>query len=242
MSLLTNLVSYYSFEGNANDSQGINNITPTSVTYNNSYGKIGQGMNFTRGTSFLRSPDNGANPPRALFPTGNVPLSMSVWSNNRNFQATGSGFSSTLVMLGLQNNNSFIAVAKNNGTDTTIAYGSYNGARVKVTPLSLNTWYHFVLTYDGTTISLYKDGSLIDSGSLTITIDNPFNNLMIGSDYFNNASTTYDGYLDEIGIWSRCLTSIEVSQLYNSGNGLAYPLTVASGGKTKNYIANSISI
>ena len=31
-----------------------------------------------------------------------------------------------------------------------------------------------------------------------------------------------DGIMDEVGIWSRTLTSTEISDLYNSGDGLAY--------------------
>jgi hypothetical protein len=35
----------------------------------------------------------------------------------------------------------------------------------------------------------------------------------------------FNGAIDEVGIWSRALTSGEVSQLWNGGAGLAYPLT-----------------
>jgi hypothetical protein len=31
-----------------------------------------------------------------------------------------------------------------------------------------------------------------------------------------------DGIIDEVGIWEKALTSGEVSELYNSGSGLAY--------------------
>jgi hypothetical protein len=31
------------------------------------------------------------------------------------------------------------------------------------------------------------------------------------------------GEIDEVGIWSRALTSGEISDLYNSGSGLSYP-------------------
>ena len=36
---------------------------------------------------------------------------------------------------------------------------------------------------------------------------------------------SYEGMLDEVGIWSKALTATEVSDLYNSGNGLAYDAT-----------------
>ena len=49
MALTDNLISYWKFEGNSNDSIGANNGTDTTVSYNSSYGKIGQGVN-TNGT------------------------------------------------------------------------------------------------------------------------------------------------------------------------------------------------
>ena len=38
----------------------------------------------------------------------------------------------------------------------------------------------------------------------------------------------YGGKKDEIGFWTRALSTQELSQLYNGGSGLAYPLTVQS--------------
>jgi hypothetical protein len=44
---------------------------------------------------------------------------------------------------------------------------------------------------------------------------------------YNNYDSNwgFDGMIDEIGVWSRALTSGEVTQLYNSGAGLQYPFT-----------------
>ena len=36
------------------------------------------------------------------------------------------------------------------------------------------------------------------------------------------------GTLDEVAIWNKELTAAEVSELYNSGNGLAYPFTTGT--------------
>ena len=36
-------------------------------------------------------------------------------------------------------------------------------------------------------------------------------------------SAYFDGLVDECGIWSRALTTDEVTSLYNSGNGFTYP-------------------
>jgi len=35
----------------------------------------------------------------------------------------------------------------------------------------------------------------------------------------------FDGMIDEVGVWSRLLTSDEVTTLYNAGAGLSYPFS-----------------
>ena len=39
----------------------------------------------------------------------------------------------------------------------------------------------------------------------------------------------YDGKFDEVGIWNKRLTQSEITSLYNSGNGLAYPFSTSAG-------------
>lgn len=39
----------------------------------------------------------------------------------------------------------------------------------------------------------------------------------------------WDGLIDEVGVWGRVLSSSEISQLYNSGAGLAYPFGATAG-------------
>ncbi|MEK7174285.1 MAG: hypothetical protein AAB759_01355, partial [Patescibacteria group bacterium] len=47
----SNLLNYYRFEGNSNDSKGSNNGTDTNISYSSSYGKFGQGSLFQTASS-----------------------------------------------------------------------------------------------------------------------------------------------------------------------------------------------
>ncbi len=99
------------------------------------------------------------------------------------------------------------------------------------TNVSDNTWHHIVSVYNGTE-NIFVDGVHEATGTN-------------GSDLFdadvyigireNNIpeSVRYDGLIDEIGLWNRSLTASEVSDLYNSGDGLAYS-TVAGASVTLN--------
>ena len=89
------------------------------------------------------------------------------------------------------------------------------------------TWYHIVLTYDGTAavsgLNLYINGSLetisqsIDSLTTGTTVSSA--NFEIGA---RSATQETDGLIDEVGVWNRVLDSTDVSTLYNLGSGLAY--------------------
>jgi len=89
-------------------------------------------------------------------------------------------------------------------------------------------WHHVVITKERgvttDTLKMYVDGSLIGtdntaSGHIVQTsADLEFGRLSMDS----NADRYFTGYVDEIGVWDKVLTSTEVTALYNSGSGLTY--------------------
>lgn len=93
---------------------------------------------------------------------------------------------------------------------------------------ALNTWYHAVFTWDGTTgannCTWYIDGALdvqssqTDVTELNITTDD----VRIGNDIRTDSRFYWDGYIDQTAIWNRALTAEEVSTLYNMGSGIEY--------------------
>ena len=84
--------------------------------------------------------------------------------------------------------------------------------------LSTGVWYHIVMTYDGTTLRLYRNnvakGTNNTSGTGTALTAKfvVFKNPTADVRYFS-------GLVDEIGVWSKALSTTEISDLYNSGNG-----------------------
>lgn len=94
----------------------------------------------------------------------------------------------------------------------------------KLVTLSLNTWTMLTITYDGTNIRGYRNATeestspVASAGSISAGT----NNARIGR-AANVAGAYFQGRIDEVGIWSRALSGAEITQLYNSGNGLTYP-------------------
>jgi hypothetical protein len=82
------------------------------------------------------------------------------------------------------------------------------------------TWHHIVLTNSGTTVSYYRDGSLIGTGTRTGTWATGALHTVIGIPNTNAMATqTIDAKIDELGKWNRTLSANEVSALWNKGSG-----------------------
>ena len=75
---------------------------------------------------------------------------------------------------------------------------------------STNTWFHVVWVKNGTESKFYRNGNYFD------TVSSP-------SQFYNKPSTAYwigkvdnywDGIIDEVRIYNRALTALEVASLY----------------------------
>ncbi len=82
-----------------------------------------------------------------------------------------------------------------------------------------NKWHHISMAYNGTGVSLYKDGIelVIDetSGTVPSSLFTTSNNIRFGYDYANGDNAAFNGTIDEVKIYNRALTATEIGQLYN---------------------------
>lgn len=108
-----------------------------------------------------------------------------------------------------------------NGSNYTTIIGS---------SVSVDTWYHIVLSINGSTgaTTLYVDNSKYNTnvgGGSVSQFNVSGRNYVIGSEAWYNSIASnrhFNGFIDEIGFWDKVLTDGEVSDLYNSGNGLSF--------------------
>lgn len=107
-------------------------------------------------------------------------------------------------------------------------FGSGNNYTEANSAINTGEWYHVVATIDrqGYT-KLYVNGTLqTDSDDISASSAvnlNTTNLLNIGTAGDNYSNFTFDGKIDEVGIWLRVLTQADVTELYNSGTGITYP-------------------
>jgi hypothetical protein len=164
-----------------------------------------------------------------------------VFSGSNNLTNTGISLTSAMTISGWMkaaNTSVFIPIAFRNDTNadfymmvfgngvSEFRFRNSGGTAFTLNPtLSTPTAFHFyTLTYDGSTLTAYVDGSSVGStpasGSFSST---PTFGVGTSDTQGNGAGT-----IDEVGVWTRALTSTEVSQLYNGGAGIQYPFAPAA--------------
>lgn len=102
-------------------------------------------------------------------------------------------------------------------TQKIYAYNWSGSAQSVGTPYNLNEWIHIVLVHSDGTLYIYKNGSL--AGSVSSATTNALaSDLHIGDYYMStNLYEGYIGKMDELALFNRALSEVEISDLYKRG-------------------------
>jgi hypothetical protein len=241
--LQNGLVGYWPFCGNANDA---------SVSGNNGIG-----------TNISFSADRFGNANRAVnFPNGNLnseivlqnPLNPSVFSFSlwvRPTQLRGIDFHTILSSIDQANPQSFannfeiqISMPDTyNGIYASMGGNNqWQGSNFGANSIDINTWRHYVVSFDGTLAKAYFDGVLINSWTVT-NFYNPTTVMSFGNRHNGPVyEFNFWGDLDDIAAYNRALTASEIQQLFTLGqttylwsNGATTPTINVSPATTTTY-------
>jgi len=89
--------------------------------------------------------------------------------------------------------------------------------------LNTLTWYHLVGRINASHISVWVNG--VENASVATGgnyFDSSTDKTYIGDTTVHGGWDNFDGLIDEIGVWNRSITDAEISDLYNSGDGMTY--------------------
>lgn len=227
-SLNAGLNSYYKLDGSlgyAKDEMGKNDCSISLVLQNES-GKIGQSYYFND------SVDGYVTNASANRFTGSFSLSCWFKTTQAGYGALVTNYKPEGINLAsgwdLVHNNDQIQWNIRSGRDSSSRCYAYN----TMTDASDGNWHHIVAIYDISMAKFYYDGAFKssaiwrDAGGVGAPIT-PFEPLLYSSAPFRIGNRAdgirLTGNVDEVGLWNRALSNVEVSTLYNNGSGITYP-------------------
>jgi len=202
--------------GNLVDSKNANNgtkVVGSGTTTYSATGKLNTAISTSTGTAWtfgdavVNQFTSQGSISAWIFPTAITGVPLIV--NKGNFNTDRNGY-----MLGLSGGKPFFELAN---------ASAVNQLTVNQT-LSTSTWYHIVITWDGSNIKGYVDGTLITTISQTVNATSSGINLSMFAGW---DGTTYDGFhflgtIDEVALFNDDLTATQVSTIYNSGTPLPF--------------------
>jgi len=110
------------------------------------------------------------------------------------------------------------------GVDNGTSWGAYSTALVSGLTVPSNTWTSLAVTRSGSTISVYKNGTLVGSG----TFSTPYNTANFAEMGSAGGINYYGGKLDEVRISSNVRTSGWIQTEYNNQSSPATFLSVGA--------------
>ena len=216
-----NLISYYPFDGNANDVSG-----------NGYHGDENGGNDYEKGIKYeskkFDGSDNWINLKKhPFFDLKNSNFCISYWvkpfSQPTYFyrfitrRNSNSAYNATIIHGITKNNFEFNFYYPKDSNNNSQSYGN----DIFSCPLSLNIWHHFIFTRNNDKLYFYVNGQLIEIKNVenhTYYYDK--GNAYIGRDIFpggTQANKTYgyfDGLIDEIKLFNRFISEKEVNAIY----------------------------
>ena len=213
---VSGLQCYYPFNGNGNDASVLNNHLTNNgaVLTTDRFGTTDAAYNFNGSTQYLIR-----NTPSFTFsPTST--FTVSLWHNRNTSSVVG-----IPIMHASNAAGNFIWIFQTGATNMQFGTNKQQSAWIWAQSTSTtNIWTHIVLVYNAGAMTLYKDNVAVATGTfnhtgVTSTTLPLYVGRGIGGSYFN-------GKIDDIGIWNRCLSACEINDLFTATNTLT---TVSAG-------------
>lgn len=169
-----------------------------------------------------------------VFPDGTSAFTVGVWAN---MQGQGAGGTTRVIYSTAPNYASEISIRDGNATT---GYTDWYQQGIidyigDTTLISNNEWHHYAVSWDKAAgvLKYYLDGAKVfehtGQGAKSPAVTDGFR---IGSD--RNNGRNFNGFIDDVAVWSRALTEAEVATL-GAGAGSAVPLLARPTGLLAEY-------
>ena len=218
------LIDYYPFNGNANDTVGINNGTVQGATLTTDrFNSPNSAYAFNGNSSAINLPpvsfNNLTSGTLAAWIELNANIQESIFGKQH------PGFNSYgIFTVGYYSTD---AGAPASGQAGQLYFHGQNGAGLasSSTLLSTGVWHHVAVAFSSTSCNLYIDGTPSGSASGNFSIPDDTSTVASIGNWGGDVGIGMNGKIDDFRIFNRALAANEVAQLYASEVGPPGPRT-----------------
>jgi hypothetical protein len=233
-------LAYYNFEQTGST---LTNQATTSNGYSDGVGSNADGTNTGQG-GFNGATTNVTGKVSKCWDFDRSSDSAGDYVSGINLNLNGAGSISVWVNISLVNYGEIIG---RGGAQNLVTYADghiyYHGIATSAGVLSSNTWHHIVGTIDSSNnAKIYVDNVLEKSATGGSVSDSTLEYTIGTRNVPPNKYYQLDGKIDELSVWSRELTTDEISALYNSGDGSTIDNTLVPETKPTDVQDNSILV
>ena len=203
------LVGWWKFDGNLVDSSGYG-------ADGTGYGDSTYGLRGTSQAKYFNGSDTYVDAGSHTQFDFNNNFTLSSWVYATGFPWTNYGCIFAKAGGAWNSGNSFSPCHHSAGTNLfvfirnpdNVAYTSLN-----IYPVITNSWWHMVYTFDSGAGNFYVNGAYVSGHNASTTMYATNSNL-----YFNKNSvgSLFNGYLDDMRVYNRVLSTTEITSLYNA--------------------------
>jgi len=227
------LIGWYPFTSNANDESGTGNngIVIGASPTTDRFGSANSAYYFNGTTNHISIPTN-------FFNIGTNGFTVSCWINTSNLTNPNNNNHNQCIF----NTRPHNGIALDFNWGSTNKYSLWVGSNpsssgwnifsdaVSTNNVVINTWNNMILVKNGSTYYLYINGVLDKTYTNSTVASNYLCKMVIGQTDSTVATETFFGKLDDFGMWSRALSTNEITQVFQS------TLTSIKNNSTSNYI------
>lgn len=219
--LLTGLVAFWKLEeasGTRVDEVGSNDLTDNN-TVTQATGKVGNAAQFTAANSESLSIADNAD----VSMGAGVQFTIAGWfylDNKSTYRHAWAKWESGVqfeyrLLYNVDTDKFEFWVSSDGSGFSTVTATSFGSP-------STATWYFIMCRYDGTNISISVNDGTVNNTAFTADVFNGTQAFRLGS---KTGGDYWDGRIDAVGLWKRALTTAEVTEFYNAGNGREHPFS-----------------
>lgn len=221
---LSGLAAWYPFNGNSDDLSGNENngVLNGPAPSNDRFGNSNAAFSFDGEDDYIEIADDATIRPQFISVSFWFKTSEGANAQSLLYKSEWNTYLNEQYSLALNFGNSpnqFDCSVKNNNNCDNPGLGWQRNQVTEV--VDDNIWHHLVYTYDGGQSTIYVDGVNVSTREFEPgEIDNCEGSpLFIGRRWIDGefvALNSFNGELDDIGIWNRSLSAAEVVNIYQS--------------------------